>query len=164
MIATVSALRSFPDQLERFFKVVPNGYLNWTPGSWEGIPSESLTAIEQICHVRDIEIDGYHVRFRQLLEKENPTLKSIDSYALVKERQYAEANPAKVFVSIRSARTHTLELIQDLTNEQLCRTGFFEGYGQVNIKSLIYYLCSHDQQHLAGIQWLLGKIESKRVQ
>ncbi|ONO51272.1 damage-inducible protein DinB, partial [Burkholderia cenocepacia] len=25
---------------------------------------------------------------------------------------------------------------------------------------LVHYLCSHDQQHLAGMQWLLGKIDA----
>jgi hypothetical protein len=28
----------------------------------------------------------------------------------------------------------------------------------------VHYLCSHDQQHLAGLQWLLGKIEAARAQ
>jgi hypothetical protein len=27
----------------------------------------------------------------------------------------------------------------------------------------VHYLCSHDQQHLSGLQWLLGKIEASRV-
>jgi hypothetical protein len=26
----------------------------------------------------------------------------------------------------------------------------------------VHYLCSHDQQHLAGLQWLLGRIEAGR--
>ncbi|HKX28833.1 MAG TPA: DinB family protein, partial [Blastocatellia bacterium] len=73
---TISALSSFPDQLERLFQVVPESHLHWTPASWEGIPSETLTVIEQICHVRDIEIEGYQVRFRRLLEESNPALVS----------------------------------------------------------------------------------------
>ena len=39
----------------------------------------------------------------------------------------------------------------------------FEGYGPLTLRALVHYLCSHDQQHLAGLQWLLGKIESQRV-
>jgi hypothetical protein len=27
----------------------------------------------------------------------------------------------------------------------------------------VHYLCSHDQQHLAGLQWLLGKIDASRA-
>ena len=32
-----------------------------------------------------------------------------------------------------------------------------------HIGSLAHYLCSHDQQHLAGLQWLLGKLAASRV-
>jgi hypothetical protein len=33
--------------------------VHWKPASWDGVPSEAFTAIEQVCHVRDIEIEGY---------------------------------------------------------------------------------------------------------
>jgi hypothetical protein len=158
--ATLSALRSFPQQLEGFFELIPGEYVQWAPASWDGIPSEEFTAIEQICHVRDIETDGYHVRFARMLEEENPTLESIDGYALATQRRYAEADPAEVFSAIRAARSKTLDLLEDLSESQLNRSGFFEGYGRVTVRSLIYYLCSHDQQHLAGMQWLLGQIAS----
>ena len=31
------------------------------------------------------------------------------------------------------------------------------------MQSLVHHLCSRDQQHLAGLQWLLGAIEAKRA-
>jgi hypothetical protein len=66
-----------------------------------------------------------------------------------------------VFAAIRAAREETLHLIRPLSDRQLARTGEFEGYGTLTVKSLIHYLCSHDQQHLSGLQWLLGKIEAE---
>ncbi len=47
-----------------------------------------------------------------------------------------------------------------LTSEQFARTGEFDGYGSLTVRGLVHYLCSHDQQHLAGMQWLLGKIDA----
>lgn len=160
---TMSALKSFPEQFEQFFLSIPKSHWGWAPGSWEGIPSESFTAIEQICHVRDIEIDGYHARFRRLLDETEPTLGAIDGYALVEERHYADADPNTVFNEIRAARRQTIRLVQGLTAEQLTRVGYFEGYGRLTVKGLVHYLCSHDQQHLSGLQWLLGQIESHVV-
>lgn len=96
--ATLHALAAFPEQLELFYEAIPEAYRRWEPESWEGIPSETFSPIGQVCHVRDIEIDGYHQRFQRPL----------------RER-------------------------------------------------LIHILCSHDQQHLAGLQWLLGKIEALRA-
>jgi hypothetical protein len=160
---TLSALRSFPQQLEEHYAAFPAEFKNWAPSSWEGVPSEPLTAIEQVCHVRDIEIDGYHARFRRTLTENCPSLASIDTEALVIERDYAHADVPAIFQEFRQARLQTLALIEGLTPEQLDRTAVFEGYGSLTLRSLVHYLCSHDQQHLAGLQWLLGKVEAFRV-
>jgi hypothetical protein len=56
-----------------------------------------------------------------------------------------------------------MALITGLGTEQFDRTAEFEGYGPLSLRSLVHYLCSHDQQHLAGLQWLLEKIEASRV-
>jgi hypothetical protein len=155
---TLNALRNFPSQLEAHYAAIPNEFKHWAPASWDGVPSEPFTAIEQICHVRDIEIDGYQVRFRRTLTEVNPMLPAVDSETLAKERSYATADANAVFAAFRAARERTVVLIASLTPEQLERTAVFEGYGPVSLRSLVHYLCSHDQQHLSGLQWLLGKI------
>jgi DinB family protein len=160
---TLSALTAFPQQLEALYAVFPTGFTHWAPPSWDGIPSERFTAIEQVCHVRDIEIEGYHVRFRRTLSEPNPTLVSIDSESLARERSYATANASEALAAFRSARGRTVDLISGLSSEQFARTAEFEGYGALSLRSLVHYLCSHDQQHLAGMQWLLGKIEAART-
>jgi len=161
--ATIDSLRSFPDRLEEHFAEVPREYLDWRPPSWEGIPSERFTAIGQLCHVRDIEIDGYHVRIRRMLEEKTPPLASIDSEALAGPRRYSEADPAEVLAAIRAARAKTVEMVAGLGDAELGRDGIFEGYGKLTLRALIHYLCSHDQQHLSGIEWLLGQIDSDRL-
>jgi hypothetical protein len=155
--ATLYALAAFPQQLEAFYEAIPAAYKHWTPPSWEGIPSESFTAIEQVCHVRDIEIEGYHQRFQQPLNENNPTLESIDGYRLARGRNYGDADAAEAFAAFRAARTRTMEMISGLDDKQLARPAMFEG-APVTVQSLIHLLCSHDQQHLAGLQWLLCRI------
>ena len=161
---TLSTLAGFPQQLEAHYAAIPAEFKHWAPPSWEGVPSEPFTAIEQVCHVRDIEIDGYHVRFQRTLHEINPTLASIDSEALAEERSYATSSASEAFAVFRAARAKTVQLISELSPEQFMRTAVFEGYGLLSLCSLVHYLCSHDQQHLAGLQWLLGKIEASRVQ
>jgi len=155
--ATILALAAFPDQLEAFYEAIPEAYRNWTPPSWEGIPSESFTAIEQVCHVRDIEIEGYHLRFRRPLEENNPTLASIDGYRLARDRNYVNADAADAFAAFRAARARTIEMISGFDAAQLARPAVFEG-APITLQGLIHLLCSHDQQHLAGLQWLLCRI------
>ena len=163
MLSTFDALAAFPAQLEKHYAAFPPDYVNWAPPSWEGVPSEAFTAIEQICHVRDIEIDGYQPRFRRTLDEATPTLASIDSEALAKQRDYAHADSQRMFAEFRAARTRTLALLRGLDAAQLQRTAEFEGYGRVTLRGLVHYLCSHDQQHLSGLQWLLGKIDAARA-
>lgn len=160
MNITLQSLSAFPQLLEAQFRAIPERFWRWIPDSWDGVPSESLNALEQICHVRDIEIDGYQSRFRRLLQEDHPLLASIDTYLLVTQRDYAHADPDAVFAEIHTARRHTVELLTALTPAQWARTGSFEGYGDVTILSLAHFLCSHDQQHLAGLQWLRGKMAS----
>ncbi|GAA5069582.1 DinB family protein [Lysobacter panacisoli] len=160
---TLNALTLFPLQLEAHYAAIPREYRHWAPPSWDGIPSEHFTAIEQLCHVRDIEIEGYQERIRRTLDEANPLLVSIDSEPLAIERRYGEASADEVLASFREARARTVETIAALDERQLARTAVFEGYGPLTLRSLVHYLCSHDQQHLAGLQWLLGKIEAERT-
>ena len=162
MQSTLAALAAFPECLDRAFAQVPAGAWNWSPDSWDGCPGETLPALGQLCHVRDIELDGYQVRFHRMIDEACPTLPSLDSYRLAAERDYAAADPAQVMLSIRRAREETMAVLRPLTAAQLERPGYFEGYGHVTLGALVHFLSSHDQQHLACIEWLLGKIASRQ--
>lgn len=160
---TLTTLETFPAQLQAHYEAIPAAFKNWAPASWEGVPSEAFTAIEQICHIKDIEIEGYHLRFSRTLAETNPVLASIDSEPLAISRAYARQDAEQVFSAFRVARAQTMAVLRGLTSEQLKRKAQFEGYGPLTLQSLVHYLCSHDQQHLAGLQWLLGKIEAMRA-
>src|SRR5262245_11726975 len=45
---TISALEAFPRALEQHYAAFPARYVHWKPASWDGVPSEPFTAIEQI--------------------------------------------------------------------------------------------------------------------
>jgi len=158
---TFAALEAFPRELEKHYAAFPARFVHWAPPSWDGVPSEPFTALEQICHVRDIEIEGYQVRFRRTLDENSPLLPSIDSEAVAKERNYGAADATKVFAEFRAARANTLSMLRDLDEVRFARPAVFEGYGPVTLRGLVHYLCSHDQQHLSGLQWLLGKIDAE---
>lgn len=159
---TMDALIAFPSQLEAHYAAFPAGFEHWSPDSWEGIPSERFTAIEQVWHVRDIEIEGYRVRFERTLRESTPLLGSIDSETLAVERAYARCDPAEALATFRGARADTVALLSGLSAAQLAREAVFEGYGATTLRGLAHFLCSHDQQHLAGLQWLLGKLDAAR--
>jgi hypothetical protein len=149
-----------PDSLEGLFRSFPEGSALWKPASWEGIPGEAFAALEQICHVRDIEIDGYHVRIRRLLAERQPLLVSLDGFAFAAERRYAEADASEALASFRAARGETVALLGTVSEEQLQRRGEFERVGPVTLAGVVHLLCTHDHQHLACLHWLLAKLTS----
>jgi hypothetical protein len=159
---TIASLESFPRALEQHYAAFPVESVHWSPASWDGVPSERFTAIEQICHVRDIE-SAYQLRFRRTLDETSPFLPSIDSEAVARERDYGRENARDVFAQIHAARAATVALLRGLAPADFERAAVFEGYGPVSLRGLVHYLCSHDQQHLSGLQWLLGKLEAARM-
>jgi len=161
--ATLTALALFPLQLQAHYAALPDGHGHWKPASWDGIPSERFAPIAQLCHVRDIEREGYQVRFRRTLHEQHPALVDIDSYALAEWRDYAAcSDPQPVLDDFAAARAETVAMLTRLSPSDLRRTAEFPGHGTVTLRGLMHLLCSHDQQHLAGLQWLLGRIDAAR--
>jgi hypothetical protein len=156
----LNELEDMPRQLERALFMVPGDRLSWRPESWEGCPSETFSALEQVCHLRDIEREGYHVRIRRMLDENEPSLESLDGYEMARDRRYASDDLAGALAAFREARVVTVQRLRGLDDVQLRRTGTFAEYGRLTLRALIHYLRSHDQQHLAGMQWLVGKIVS----
>ncbi len=104
MDSTFEALAAFPAALEKHYALFPASCVHWKPPSWDGVPSEPFTAIEQVCHVHDIEIEGYQARFRRTLAEDTPRLPSIDSETLAQQRGYARSDAQQVLAQFRAAR------------------------------------------------------------
>lgn len=153
-------LEDMPRELERAIRLIPRDRLGFRPESWGGCPSENFSALEQVCHLRDIERDGYQVRIRRMLHEEDPALDSLDGYELARDRGYETANVDQALLEFRAARTATLATLRAVAPSQWERTGTFAEYGPLTLRALVHYLRSHDEQHLAGLQWLAGKIAS----
>jgi hypothetical protein len=158
----LAELDRMPMELDRLVREVPAQLLRWQPEDSGGAPGETFSALGHVCHLRDIEADGYHVRVRRMLEEDRPSLVSIDGYELARERRYDEADLEGALVAFRTARGRTLDTLRALTDQQLARAGDFAEYGTLTLGALLRYLRSHDQQHLAGLQWLLGRIASRQ--
>ena len=158
---TLAALARFPRELRAHYASIPDSHASFVPARWDGIPSERFGPLAQLWHVRDIELDGYHQRFRRTLDETDPMLPDIDSYALADERG-ARGSAAQALDEFEQARAETVAMLAALTPAELARTARFEGYGPVTVRGLMHFLCSHDQQHLAGLQWLAGQIDAER--
>lgn len=157
----LTGLADAPRQIEDAFRSIPKSHWTWKPEDWGGSPGEPFAPVEHACHLRDIEIDGYHVRIQRLRDEEAPDLVSIDGFALARQRDYLAADPFAAFAEFGRAREETVRLIGALDESHLTRSGTFGEYGTVTLRGVLHYLRSHDQQHLACLEWLAGKAASE---
>jgi hypothetical protein len=154
--ATLDALAHFPERVERLFERIPQELWLWAPQSWEGVPSERLTPVEQICHLRDIEIEGYRVRFERTLHEEIPNLPDLPGEVMALERNYSSQDPIVALREFKGARAANVETLRSISPGELKRIAIFEGRS-TSLAGLVHFLASHDHQHLAGLEWLLAK-------
>jgi len=154
----LAELASMPDDVAGLMAQVPAGKLAWVPPTWEGIPGERFTALGQACHLRDIERDGYHLRFGRTLREERPDLASIDSYELAQQQNYEADDVQAALNAFRKARRETVAMLQTVRQDDWSRTATFAEYGEVTLGGLAHILRSHDLQHLACLHWLLAKM------
>jgi hypothetical protein len=156
----LGALEEFPRSLNALVNAAPPAAFDFVPDSWQGAPGEALTLRQHICHLRDIERDGYQPRFTRTLGEDGPFLPSLNGLALVGERNYDATEVGGALEAYSEARRQTMSIIANVSARDLTRPAIFEGYGRVNLLALIHFLCSHDQQHQSAVQWLLGKFAS----
>ena len=161
--ASFFSLSMMSTEVSKLLQLFPSADLNWKPASWDGIPGEKFSAIEQICHLRDIERDGYHNRIKSIQAGGNPTLASIEGYDLAVQHNYKDARLTEVIDAFHTAREKTIEIIKTIEDQQWNNTGYFDGYGTITLRALIHFLCSHDLEHLASLRWLLGKMEGDKL-
>jgi hypothetical protein len=154
----LAELAAAPDEVAALLSQVPVNRRAWVPPTWDGIPGERFTALGQACHLRDIEIDGYHVRFGRTLREDRPDLASIDSYELARERNYEADHFDAAIAAFRKARRQTVAMLTVMRDADWNRTATFAEYGEVTLRGLAHILRSHDLQHLACLHWLLAKL------
>jgi len=132
-------------------------------GMVAGLPEEvvrrkrsmtEFSILENVCHLRDIERDGYSVRLRRLLDEPQPFLPDLDGSRLAQERDYNSQAIQNALETFSKERMANVALIRALRPEQLSRTGHLETVGPVSVEQLLGRMQEHDREHLELIEGL----------
>jgi hypothetical protein len=113
---------------------------------------DQFSIVEHICHLRDIEIEGYGIRINRILKEASPALPDIDGSQLALERNYNSQSLTVALEQFRHARERNIELLRSLEEEELNREGMLEGMGAVNLRRLLCLMHEHDEDHLSTIR------------
>lgn len=119
---------------------------------------DHFSLLEQVCHLRDIEVEGYSRRLTLLLEQDHPRLVDLDGAALAKARRYDEQAFAPALAAFTAARRANLARLQMLKPDDLARSGHLEQVGDVTLQKLLDLWVAHDGEHSQEIDGLLASL------
>ena len=147
---TALRLQQFPSILRRMVAGLGED-------AWRSKRSEAeFSLAENICHLRDIEREGYSVRLRRLLDEERPFLPDIDGARLAKQRDYNSQPMPSALEDFAAERMRNVGVILGLQAEQLGRSGVLQTVGDITVERLLAIMEEHDREHLQLIEQLLG--------
>ena len=123
----------------------------------------SFSFVEQVCHLRDIEQEGYGARIERILREELPTLADLDGARLAAERRYNEQRFEEGLGAFSQSRRQSTSALRAATAEQLSRRGLFEGVGPVTLRGLASLMYEHDAAHRGELRALREQLVSRRA-
>ena len=149
---TIERLESMPAFLEAAVGSVSGERLRYRP------TPEDFSLLEQACHLRDLEREGYLVRVRRMLTEREPDLQPFDGAAVARERKYLEQDARLAAQDFAAARRELTGLLAPLTEEDLGRRARFDG-DPITFRALVEMILEHDRGHRDEIERLLARKE-----
>jgi hypothetical protein len=114
----------------------------------------TFSALEVVCHLRDVEREGYTIRVSRILEEDNPQLDGIDGGRLAVERDYQSQDPEAALEAFETARLASLQILRDASPAELGRRCSLEDSIGLTLAGLADQMRVHDAGHLAELEAL----------
>ena len=149
--AAINKLSNMPYMLEDTMKKF-KGKLS------KKISENDFSILEHICHLRDLENEGYLARINKMLVESQPNLTDFAGGKIALEREYNKQNAAFALEDFKSCREQSVKLFKSLTSEQLKRSGELEGVGTITLENLICLMLQHDESHLKELDELTTQL------
>ena len=142
-----------------FLNETPNQLANSTTGlsnaelRFQNSPDE-FSVLENICHLRDLELQGYTPRIRRIIAETDPALADFDGARVAAEGNYQNEQPQIALRTFQIARKANVDRLRSLSEEQLKREGTLEGVGTITLRQLVEKMREHDEGHLDDLRVL----------
>jgi hypothetical protein len=152
----LSFLDETPAKLKIFTSKLASGEMRWSSS-----PDE-FSMLENICHLRDLELQGYSPRIRRILAEPRPSLVDFDGARVAAESNYNSEQLDVAMQAFETARRENVEILRTLIDEQLNRVGTLEGVGSITLTRLAELMREHDEGHLEDLRVLSQRLRQIR--
>jgi transcriptional regulator with XRE-family HTH domain len=146
----IAALAAMPSKLKDIVAMIPRDAWTRRPGNG------GFSLVEHVCHLRDIDEDGYRERVGRILTEERPSLPDIDGDALARERDYQSQDLEAALSAFAAARWQISARLAKLTPEERRRTGLMAAIREITIDGVVGAMMAHDSEHLDQLSELRG--------
>jgi hypothetical protein len=146
----IAALAVMPEALSQRLAGLGDPELRFKPSA------DAFSVLENVCHLRDIEVEGYARRLELMLREQHPTLPDLDGSALARQRRYNDQPLQPALDTFMAARRMCLQTLEAMPSADLTRSGHFENVGEVTLAKLLELWVEHDQGHLRELDELLS--------
>jgi DinB superfamily len=141
----LALLAQTPQALER--------HLSQTPAEhWGRKIGEDFSLVENICHLRDLEIEGYTERIRLILAEDEPALADFDGGRVARERNYPSQSAEAALAAFAAARAANVTTLREVSPAQRARMAQLKGAGRITLERLAQLMREHDSGHLAELE------------
>jgi hypothetical protein len=120
-----------------------------------------FSILENICHLRDLEVEAYSVRMNLILNEERPALADLDGARLAMERDYNRQDVVEAQRAFADARGKNIEIVRHLEPAQFERIATLEGVGEITLARLLSLMSEHDAGHRDEVKALRRQVDQK---
>jgi hypothetical protein len=145
----IDQLASFPSWLADRARDIPVSQAAWKPDGTQ------FSWVEQVCHVRDVEREGYYFRIARILEEEWPLFGDINGTKLAIERKYYAQSPALALQTYRTFRDTNVARLRQASPVEFDRRGTFGGAEGFPLRQSVGWMAEHDADHRGQIEALI---------
>jgi len=125
-------------------------------------PEGPWAIVHHLCHLRDLEREGFSVRIRKILGGTNPSLPDLDGEKLAIARGYGKQDAMAALAEFTRARGATIASLMGVTETQLALAGTLEKIGAVTLGKVLSMMLHHDEEHIGLIEAVRKRIATQR--
>lgn len=147
--ATLAAL---PATLKAILGAIPES-------QWRTPPKAGgFSLVGHLCHLRDLDADGYRVRIERILTEERPVLPDIDGDQLAVERDYQAQDARAALDAFTATRWAIVGRLGKLDADERRRVGLMAGINEIDVDGLVSVMLAHDSEHLDELESLRAEL------
>jgi hypothetical protein len=122
---------------------------------------DAFSLIENVCHLRDVDREGYAVRVARIAEEVLPDLADVDGGALATARNYQSQDLERALRQFARERRHALETVRSVSRQDLERRATWGAFGVVTLAEVLQRWIAHDHGHRVELRGLAVSISGE---